>query len=642
MIPMPPERQEQLAEKNMTIPEGCGPCVHELFERQVERTPDKVALTFENQSLTYRNLNARANQLAVYLRRLDVGPETLVGLYVERSVEMVVGLLGILKAGGAYLPIDSSYPKDRISFMLEDAQVRVLLTQETLLTSIAGSEARALCLDSEWETIAGESPDNLCIEMKSDSLAYVIYTSGSTGKPKGCMVTHHNVVRLMQATESWFHFNDNDVWTLFHSHAFDFSVWEIWGALLYGGRLVVVPYWISRSPDRFHQLLLEQGVTVLNQTPSAFRQLVLADQDAGDADLALRMVIFGGEALELESLRPWFEKHCDTRPQLVNMYGITETTVHVTYRPLTLEDVRQGFGSVIGGPIPDLTLHILDSLLQPTGIDEAGEICVGGAGVARGYLNRPELTRERFIDDPFSPQSGERLYRSGDLARRLSNGDIEYLGRIDEQVKIRGFRIELGEVEAALRQYPDVREAVVAVNEKDGAKRLVAYIVPRLSPPSTTELRSFLGERLPEYMLPSAFVLIPEVPLTPHGKIDRRALPAPTNQNMARAAEFVAPRTPLEKDLAEIWQQVLGVEKVGTKDNFFDVGGNSLSGMRVAAWIRNVLNLEVPISCIFERATIESLAMEIQEIQTSMHSQEDLLRILDELDALPTSNGEGK
>jgi amino acid adenylation domain-containing protein len=368
-------------------------CLHEWFEAQVERTPDNVALVFEDQQLTYRELNARANQLAHYLRGLGVGPETLVGLRTERSLETVVGLIGVLKAGGAYLPIDTAYPKDRVGFMLDDAQVRVLLTQAPLLASLAESQARVVCLDTEWGTIARESTDNLSSGAGPDSLAYVIYTSGSTGKPKGCLVTHYNVVRLMQATDDWYRFHEGDVWTLFHSHAFDFSVWEIWGALFYGGRLVVVPYWVSRSPDLFHQLLREQRVTVLNQTPSAFRQLVQADETAGDADLALRLVIFGGEALELESLRPWFDRHGDARPQLVNMYGITETTVHVTYRPLSFEDVREGRGSVIGGPIPDLSLYILDSRLQPAPVGVAGEICVGGAGVARGYLNRPELTR---------------------------------------------------------------------------------------------------------------------------------------------------------------------------------------------------------------------------------------------------------
>jgi len=476
----PEERQQlEMASSGSKVEFPHERSLHELFEDQVKRAPENVALVFEDQSLTYRELNARANQLASHLKRLGVGPESLVGLYTERSLDMVVGLLGILKAGGGYVPIDPAYPKDRIGFILEDAEVSVLLTQELLLASICKPQAPVVCLDSEWGTIALESEDNLSAGVKSDNLAYVIYTSGSTGKPKGCLVTHYNVVRLMQATEPLFHFDGSDVWTLFHSHAFDFSVWEIWGALLYGGRLVVVPYWISRSPERFHQLLCDQGVTVLNQTPSAFRQLIQADQAAKDSDLSLRLVIFGGEALELESLRPWFEKHGDLRPQLVNMYGITETTVHVTYRPLTFEDLQKGRGSVIGGPIPDLTLHILDSHLQPTPVGVPGEICVGGAGVARGYLNRPELTQERFIESPFPAQSGNRLYRSGDLARRLANGDIEYLGRIDQQVKIRGFRIELGEIESTLTSHPGIRESVVMAREDEpGSKRLVAYIVP--------------------------------------------------------------------------------------------------------------------------------------------------------------------
>ena len=346
----------------------------------MERTPDGVALVFENQHLTYRELNARANQLAKYLRALGVGPETVVGLYVERSLELVVGLLGILKAGGAYLPIDPVYPKERIAFLLEDAGVQVLLTQEHRLATLAGSSARTICLDTEWHSIAWETQENLPLNAGPENLAYIIYTSGSTGQPKGCLVTHYNVVRLMQVMQCLQPFGEDDVWTLFHSHAFDFSVWEIWGALFYGGKLVIVPYWTSRSPERFHQLLREQGVTVLNQTPSAFRQLMQADEAAGDTELALRVVILGGEALELESLRRWFERRGDQRPRIVNMYGITETTVHVTFRPITLDDVRQSRGSVIGSPLPDLQIHILDEQLQPVPVGVPGEICVGGRG----------------------------------------------------------------------------------------------------------------------------------------------------------------------------------------------------------------------------------------------------------------------
>jgi amino acid adenylation domain-containing protein len=420
----------------------AGGLVHQLFEEQAHRTPDNVALVFGNQLLTYRELNARANQLASYLRHQGVGPETLVALYTERSREMVVGLIGILKAGGAYLPIDSAYPKDRIRFVLEDGRAHFLLTQESLRASVGEVGAWTVFLDTGWQMIARESTDNLPALTGPDSLAYVMYTSGSTGNPKGCMVTHFNVARLMQASRPWFNFDERDVWTLFHSHAFDFSVWEIWGALHYGGRLVVVPYWVSRSPDRFHQLLLEQKVTVLNQTPSAFRQLIQADEAAGKTDLALRLIILGGEAMVLEGLRPWFERHGDRNPQVVNCYGITETTVHVTCRLISFDDVREKFGSVIGDPMPDLTFHILDSGLKPVPTGEPGEIYVGGAGVAREYLNRAELTKERFIQDPFSPQPGARLYRSGDLARRIAHGDIVYLGRIDQQAKIRGFRIE--------------------------------------------------------------------------------------------------------------------------------------------------------------------------------------------------------
>jgi amino acid adenylation domain-containing protein len=536
-----------------------------------------------------------------------------VGLRIERSLEMVVGLIGILKAGGAYLPIDTVYPTDRVGFMLEDAQVRVLLTQESLLASLPESQARVVCLDTEWERIAQESTDSLSSGAGADRLAYVIYTSGSTGKPKGCLVTHYNVVRLMQATERWFHFHESDVWTLFHSHAFDFSVWEIWGALLYGGRLVVVPYWVSRSPQQFHQLLREQRVTVLNQTPSAFRQLIQADETA-DGDLALRLVIFGGEALELESLRPWFDRHGDEKPQLVNMYGITETTVHVTYRPLSLEDVREGRGSVIGGPIPDLRLYILDSQLQPVPIGVPGEICVGGAGVARGYLNRPELTRERFIDDPFSTRPGARLYRSGDLARRLANGDIEYLGRIDQQVKIRGFRVELGEIESVLRSHPGVRDTVAVVRE-EGEKRLVAYVVLSGEPTCTTaELRDYLEQKLPDYMIPAAWVVLPALPLTPNGKLDRKALPSPEAEAYSHRG-YEAPQGETETLLAALWGELLKLERVGRHDNFFELGGHSLLATQLISRIRGVLGVDVPLRSLFETPTVTGCARYIEAIR---------------------------
>jgi amino acid adenylation domain-containing protein len=611
------ERHQLLVEWNDTqadCPQDS--CIHQLFEAQVERTPDAVAVVFEDQQLTYRQLNARANQLAHYLRKRDVGPEVLVGICVERSLEMVVGLLGILKAGGAYVPLDPTYPKERLAFMLEDAQAPVLLTQQRLMAELPKHRAEVVCLDTDWEAIARESEENPVSGAMADNLAYVIYTSGSTGKPKGVLVSHHNVVRLFEATQPWFHFDDSDVWTLFHSYAFDFSVWEFWGALFYGGRLVVVPYWVSRSPEAFYDLLCTEGVTVLNQTPSAFRQLIRAEESSGSAkDLPLRLVIFGGEALELQSLKPWFDRHGDQCPQLVNMYGITETTVHVTYRPLTVKDLNKAQGSVIGGPIPDLQVYILDQQLQPVPIGVPGEMYIGGAGLSRGYLNRSELNAERFTPNPFSDKLGARLYKSGDLARYLPNGDIEYLGRMDHQVKIRGFRIELGEIETVLGQHPTVRETVVMAR-KDilGDNRLVAYVVPNQKPaPTTNELRSFLKRKLPEYMVPSTFMFLDALPLTPNGKVDRRALPAPDRVRPELERAFVAPRTPIEEMLAGIWAEVLGLEKVGIHDNFFELGGHSLLTVRLFTQIEKTFGKKFPLATLFQAPTIEQLASVLRQ-----------------------------
>ncbi|NET71698.1 MAG: amino acid adenylation domain-containing protein, partial [Sphaerospermopsis sp. SIO1G2] len=617
------EKQRLLNSQNNIQEYGAEKCIHQLFTEQVEQTPDTVAVVFANQQLTYQELNNKANQVAHYLRSLGVGADVLVGIAVERSVEMLVGILGILKAGGAYVPLDPDYPRDRLEYMLSDSQVSILLTQEKCLESLPPHNAQVICLDRDWEDIATASQENPVINNTSANLAYIIYTSGSTGKPKGTLINHSNVVRLFAATDAWYQFNQNDVWTMFHSYAFDFSVWEIWGALLYGGKLVIVPYMVTRSPESFYELLSQERVTVLNQTPSAFRQLIQAEASTTAKKIHLRYVIFGGEALEIQSLQPWFAQHGDQVPQLVNMYGITETTVHVTYRPLSKADLNSP-ASVIGCPIPDLQVYVLDENLQPVPVGITGEMYVGGAGVARGYLNRPDLTEQRFIPNPF--RAGTKLYRTGDLARFLANGELEYLGRIDNQVKLRGFRIELGEIEATLAAHPDIWEAVVVVREDEpGNKRLVAYVVSNTGiTPSSAELRQFLGEQLPSYMIPSLFVSLQSLPLTSNGKIDRRALPAPDSARPELESVFIAPRTTEEQILAAIWSRVLDVAQVGIHDNFFALGGDSIRSIQVLSEAREK-GLNLSVKQLFQHQTIaelvQALKAENQEIGKSQVTQ---------------------
>ncbi|MGH9928698.1 MAG: amino acid adenylation domain-containing protein, partial [Pyrinomonadaceae bacterium] len=646
------ERRTLLTEWNkpdVTFPARL--CIHHTFEKQAEALPDAVAVICGDRSATYRELNERANQLAHYLRDSGVGPGMLVCICIDHSIEMLVGLLGVLKAGGTYVPLDPGYPKERLAYMLEDTGSTVLLTQKEQLEKLPSYAGKIVCLDRDWFEIAQHSQEDLHVPSSPDSPAYVIYTSGSTGNPKGAVVTHRNVDRLFEATTRWFHFNQQDVWTLFHSFAFDFSVWEIWGALLHGGRLVVVPYLVSRTPEAFYDLLCNERVTVLNQTPSAFRQLMKVDESA-TKKLDLRLVIFGGEALEIGSLGAWFDRHGDRKPELMNMYGITETTVHVTYRRITKADVRKGPASCVGNGIADLQVYVLDENLQLAPIGVAGELYVGGGGLAQGYLNRADLTAARFIPNPFTQRAGERLYKTGDLARYSGQGDIEYLGRIDHQVKIRGFRIELGEIEAFLSQCTGVREAAVLAREDEsGDKRLVAYVVTDQEQTVTgSELRSSLIEKLPDYMVPAAFVMLDSLPLTPNGKLDTRLLLSSNLERPEPEETFAAPRTWLEEALAHVWAQVLDLDRVGIHDNFFALGGDSILSVRAVSLMKE-RGLNFSLEQLFRHQTICELAQQFEKIETpsdepktepfSLVSEEDRAKLPDDLeDAYPLTRGQ--
>ena len=518
--------------------------------------------------------------------------------------------------------------------MLEDSGAVVLLTQTHLRELFSEASLAVIDLQSgseKWKGHSSANPGRDEVGLSSEHLAYIIYTSGSTGAPKGVMIEHRNVVRLFQVTESQFGFNEKDVWTLFHSYAFDFSVWEIWGALLYGGRLVVVGKEVARSPEEFYRLVCMQGVTVLNQTPTAFRQLMTVQGWSGE-EHKLRYVIFGGEALEVATLKPWYEREENCATQLVNMYGITETTVHVTYRGLEAADVGRG-GSPIGRPLADLRAYVLDGNRQPVPVGVVGELYVGGAGVARGYLNREELTAERFLADPFAVEAGARVYRTGDLGRWLSDGNLEFFGRNDHQVKIRGFRIELGEIEARLAEQAGVREAVVVALEEEGEKRLVAYYVPEETATeiSTEVLRSGLSGVLPEHMVPAAYVKLERLPLTPNGKLDRKALPEPEASSYA-TREYEEPVGETEATIAAIWSEMLKVERVGRRDNFFQLGGDSIRSIVLISKARD-LGLVITPDQVFKYQTVAALADALkstQNVQPSSDASSTLIALSEE------------
>ncbi|MET9589220.1 amino acid adenylation domain-containing protein [Streptomyces sp. NPDC006539] len=594
-------------------------CCHELFAEQARLRPDATAVVYEDTVLTYRELDRRSNQLAHRLRALGVRPETPVGLSMNRSADLIVAILGILKAGGAYVPLDPSSAPSRLRYIVEDCGMTHLVCADGGTALADGFTGQVIDLGKDAETIAAGAVDAPERTATADSLAYVIYTSGSTGHPKGTLIPHRNVTRLFGSTQGWFGFTEQDVWSLFHSYAFDFSVWEIWGALTYGGTLVVVPYEVSRSPESFLQLLRRTGVTVLNQTPSAFYQLMRAEAEAAagtgdDAPLALRYVIFGGEALDLPALRPWMLRHEDKGPQLVNMYGITETTVHVTYRPITLEDTAAERRSAVGIPIPDLQLYVLDPHGQPVPQGVTGELYVGGAGLARGYLNRPELTAQRFLSHPFSDDPHARVYRTGDLVRMLPGGDMEYCGRTDHQVQLRGFRIELGEIEAALAELPNVENAVVLLrSDPPGGDYLAAYLLTADGELDESALRAELADRLPDYMIPAFLVGLDRYPLTVNGKVDRDRLPDPRHRRDVAAPDIVAGRDHVERILVQIWAEILGHEHIGIDSPYFASGGDSIRSIQILARARE-LGLDFDLPDMLRRQTIRELAPVVREL----------------------------
>ncbi|TPG69307.1 amino acid adenylation domain-containing protein [Brevibacillus laterosporus] len=590
--------------------------IHQLFEEQVRSNPDNIAVAMGDSSLTYRELNEKSNQLARALRAKGMQADQLIGIMCERSIEMIVSILGVLKAGGAYVPIDPDYPQERIDFILANSACQILLTQSHLVTK-TGFVGEQILLDCP-ELFQGEHADLETINTPND-LAYVIYTSGTTGTPKGVLIEHRNVVRLLFNDKSLFDFGSNDVWTLFHSYCFDFSVWEMYGALLYGGKLLIVPKEVTQDPQRFIGLLKEQRVTVLNQTPTAFYPVIHEEMRTEDRELCLRMVIFGGEALAPTKLKSFKEKYKHIK--LINMYGITETTVHVTYKDITTNEIEQN-SSDIGNPIPTLTAYVLDprNKLVPVGVP--GELHVGGEGLARGYLHQPELTSEKFIQNPYEP--GERLYKSGDLVRRLPNGNLEYLGRIDHQVKIRGHRIELGEIERKLLEHPSIKEAAVLAGEGDGGhKSLCAYFTADSELP-VSEVRTYLTKQLPSFMLPSYFIYLENMPLTSNGKVDRKALSKP-DDSLRDVGNYEAPRSELEWQLAEIWQDMLGVRQVGIHDNFFDLGGDSIKVIGLVNKMNRHCQFHVQIREMYLYPTIGMLVEHIQS-QTTYAQHEELLK----------------
>ncbi|MCM0588788.1 MAG: amino acid adenylation domain-containing protein [Gloeotrichia echinulata CP02] len=585
-------------------------CIHELFAEQVKRTPEAIAVVFEQEQLTYQELNAKANQLAHHLQSLGVEPEVLVGICVERSLEMVVGILGILKAGGAYVPLDPSYPLERLAFILEDTGVPILLTKAQQVNQLPPHQGYVVCLDTDWQTIASHSEKNPTNTVTAGNLAYVIYTSGSTGKPKGVLIEYQSLLNLVFWHQQTFSVSPTDRATQLASPAFDASVWELWPYLTAGASVYIANEQTRVSPVQLRDWLVFNKITICFLPIPLAESVLLLDWPV---DVALRTLLTGGDKLHNYPLP-------SVPFDLVNNYGPTENTVVATCGFIPAQE-RTDRPPAIGRPITNTQIYLLDAQLQPVPIGYPGELYIGGKSLARGYLNRPDLTKEKFIPNPFSHQPGSRLYKTGDLARYLPDGNIEFLGRIDHQVKIRGFRIELGEIEAALRQYPEVREAVVIAREDiPGDKRLVAYLVENPQSRVLSQqkliplLRSFLQAKLPGYMVPDRFVILDALPLTPNGKVDRSSLPIPDATRPEQSENFVPPSTPTEEILTAIWAEVLGLEQVGINDNFFELGGNSLLATSIVSRIQEAFSIKLPPDYPFTAPTIASVSQSIENV----------------------------
>jgi amino acid adenylation domain-containing protein len=608
------EQHQLLVEWNQTqIDYPQDQCIHQLFEQQVEKTPDAVAVVFENQQLTYRQLNQRANQLAHYLQKLGVGPEVLVGICVERSLEMAIALLGILKAGGAYVPLNPNQPQQRLDFMLQDAECSILLTQVRLTETLRTYTGKVIYLDADWELIALEQETNPTSNIQATNLAYLIYTSGSTGKSKGVMVEHSSLVNAYYAWEKAYQLGTQVRCHLqMANFSFDVFTGDFVRALCSGGKLVLCPRELLLESEKLYQLMYQQQVDCAEFVPVVLRNLVEYLEKSQQKLDFMRLVLCGSDSWYGAEYQR-FSAVVGQQTRLINSFGVTEATIDSSYFEHTTEELAAQQLVPIGKPFANSQLYILDANLQLVPIGVIGELYIGGKGLARGYHRRPDLTAQKFIPHIFSQQSSTRLYKTGDLVRYLPDGNIEFFGRIDNQVKIRGFRIELGEIEAVLTQHPAVNETVVVVREDiPGNKRLVAYIVAHGFLP-TADIRNFLKDKLPDYMIPSAFVQLDILPLTHNGKINRQALPVPKILSSELSTNYQAPKSEIEKNIAKVWKQVLQVEKVGIHDNFFDLGGHSLLVVQINMKLREILNRDLSIVEIFQNPTIKSLAEHLSQ-----------------------------